>query len=174
LSAVELAVARTLTRGDLSHDPLVEAGADRIGALAFASPLGSALWRIKLGHDKANWFLAKELLRKRVRLTPADNRRTLDLVVERALREWFDPRCGTCGGKGHIAHENAVVHVCTSCNGSGLARQSDQGRINAIRVSPEEYSKRWERVFNELHRAIGDAYASAKRTVSNELERGGA
>lgn len=163
-------LAFAISSGDLTHNPLIETGADRIGALAFADPLGAALWRILVDHDRHAWIAARELLRKRIsnkRDSPEIYRRLCDT----ALCEWMLPGCKTCGGRRFKgAHGEAKV-ACTACDATGVGRHSDAERMRSMKLDKRAY-QRFEAKFALAHQKLSEADGRAGTEVANQLERG--
>lgn len=163
-------IAFTIASGDLTHSPLIETGADRMGALAFADPLGAALWRLLIDHDKHAWVAAREALRKKIsnrRDDPVIYRRLCDAV----LAEWMVPWCKKCGGRGSKGEHGEVKVACTACDATGVGRHSDADRMRVMGFNRGQLVK-WEGKFALAHRKLSEADSQTGREVANQLERG--
>jgi hypothetical protein len=163
-------MAMTIAHGDLRHNILRETGADRIGALGRADPLGAALWRVSDDHDHRSMIAATRMLAQQLRRS----RESLPILMRLAsavIREWLDNKCRKCKGRGFMMNEEQVVHVCTHCRGETIRRPSDAERCRALKIDRRAYPK-WERRFADAHAVVANANDAARRQVARQLERG--
>lgn len=155
MTTVEKSVARAVSTGNLRHNPLTTSSADVVGAMAFASNLGSHLWRVKWGGDKSSVRSTAVLLSKRLKRAGEKSRFIL-LLAQIALQEYVDTRCHHCGGTGHVTNTDRVVSSCTHCSGTGIAQISDQRRIRALRCDEASYEQRWKHRFAQAHSVLAE------------------
>lgn len=168
-------IASDLASGRLTHSPLVETGADRIGGLGLSDRLGAAIWRILAEHDvgatrEAVVLLAKMLAPRGARMGRARHRRLL-AVCWMAVQEKLADKCRKCSGRGFIFRGEGVQDACTACEGTRIGRHSDTERIKALGCTREEY-QRLGPVFAEAHATLGDAEVRVGRQLARQLERG--
>jgi hypothetical protein len=138
--------------------------------MAFADPLGEALWRLKFSNERAQWPIALARLSNRCKgiVHSRDIRRRLCSV---ALREWLDDNCHACGGRKFLmATDQTPLRVCAVCGGTGVRRYEDEWRMQQMGFTPEVYRK-WERRFGQVHDKIVAADARAWRDVAVQLGR---
>lgn len=106
-----------------------ESAVDRVAALAFGDRLAGLLWRLKYGLQREAFKPAVLLLArairararaKRWRAAPPD---IWQRIAARAITEWLEPPCETCGGRGIIGLERGTVRSvlshCDACRGTG-------------------------------------------------------
>lgn len=168
---LRLLIAHALNSHDLSPSDLRETDVDRLAALAFADPLGAALWRIKWGGDKNSLPRATALLVRNSRHVCSDRTMRHRLCVA-ALNEWLDERCRRCRGRGHLAATaTAPVRLCQPCGGTGKARRSDANRARGLGLELSVYRK-WERRFAAVQSIIVDAELRAFRDIRRQLKPG--
>lgn len=146
---------------------VVETALDRIRALAFADPLGGALWRLKLAHQADSYKTVVLLLTRRIR-KKHEAATLMQKVAEIALQEHLDPLCRACGGRGTKADENGVRRVCAACGGSGTRMWSEIARKRQLGVSARAYAK-LEGKFALAHEKLADADLAAGRDVAAQL-----
>jgi hypothetical protein len=163
-------LASDISAGRLTHNPLVETGADRIGALGRSDPLGAALWRILADHDRTAVKDAVSMMARRLKHAPKgrDVAHQLCWVV---LQEWLDDKCKKCKGRGLVYNAEGVADACTVCEGTRLRRYSDTERARAMGWGIDTYRK-WEATFAQAHAMLHDADAAVGRGVAYQLERG--
>lgn len=164
------AITFTISHGDLKHSPLVETGADRMGALGHSDPLGAAVWRVTDDHDAHALIAASVLLAKRIRR----GRESLPLLTRlcmAVLVEWLADKCRSCGGIGYVIAQAQVKRACTVCRGEGVRRHSDAERCRAMGFDRKIY-QRWESRFAAAHAALADANDRVQRDCRWQLERG--
>lgn len=164
------AMAATIAHGDLRHDVNRETGADRIGALGRADPLGAALWRVSDDHDARSMIAATRMLAKQI----ARGRESTTILVRLAaavIKEWLDNKCRKCKGRGFLMNHDKVTHVCTHCRGETIRRPSDAERCRSLKIDRRAYAK-WERRFADAHAVVATANDAARRDVARQLERG--
>jgi hypothetical protein len=164
-------VACTLASGDLNHNPLVESGADRIGALAAAPLLGSLLWRYKWANDQAAGIRAKEVLKAVMLGTKSDA--VVERICEIVVDEWVFDKCVACYGRGYSIMDGTPIAraACRVCNGSRVWRHSDAQRRLQLGPYRKLYAK-VEHHFGRAHAKIAATDWAAMRAVKRELERG--
>lgn len=164
------AMSATISRGDLKQSPLVETGADRMGALGRADSLGAALWRVIADLDVKALIQAAILLARRVR-RGRESWDTVQRMTGLVVREWLDSQCSKCGGRGYTVAESLAQHACTLCDGTGRRRHSDAERCRGMNMDRKTYAA-WEPRFAAAHAALADANVRVRRDVSRQLERG--
>lgn len=153
-----------------------ESAVDRVGALARATKLGSAMWRWKYALDASSQATAlSALLRKAQRRTKVYKHHKDFPILMRAcklvLSEWYTPNCRTCGGRGEFVDEEQKLRiVCQSCEGLGTHRFSDRERIAALKVSPESY-RVWADRIGQIWLCLAGADAGTSVVCRYQLER---
>lgn len=168
MANLRVMLARALNGSDLSHSDVHETALDRIAAFAFADPFGTALWRLKYAGEnevrpRCVFLLAKR--RRSVTDEPALRWRLCGIVID----EWLDDACDTCEGRRFLMATNAeVMRVCPACEGTGVKRHSDQGRMRTLKWDPKIYRK-WETRIALLHQSVADADARVWRQVAKQL-----
>lgn len=163
-------MAAAFNAGNLQDDPNRETALDRLGAIASADPLGESLWRLKYARERAQVPVAAGRLSNRLRqdVRSPGIRLRLAAVV---LSEWLDEACETCQGRRFIiATDDTPASVCTVCNGTGIARHSEQRRMRKMDFSLET-CRRWEGRFAAGHEQISRADARVWRAVALKLGR---
>jgi hypothetical protein len=124
---------------------------DRVGAHAWGSDLGRALWFWAVaGDERSAGSVFKHLLRKaRNRLGISKGHREnkiLELICVLVMYEWRYPGCLNCGGIGYVdgnfgASGSMARIICHSCSGSGKHRYEDVMRMEFLKVDMERYKK---------------------------------
>lgn len=169
---LRILVARALNSSDLSPSDLRETDVDRIGAVAFADPLGGALWALKWGGDARAYAKALDELTRRSRRVCLNLERRENLCRV-ALEEWLDDLCRRCGGRGtQVATTIAPARTCHVCEGSGKRQISEVWRARKLGLERNEYRK-WESRYDAVQRRIVDAEWRAWRDIARQLERRG-
>lgn len=162
-------VAAALSSSNLAVSDISETAIDRIAAMAFADPLGSALWRLRLGHNPQAFRQAHLILASRARRICPSLPLRLKLC-ETVLHEWLDQNCRTCGGRGYKPDAHGVKGLCPTCEGSRVRRYSDVWRMGQMGWNLATYRK-WERRFATLHERIAEADAEVYVEIARQLER---
>jgi hypothetical protein len=163
-------IAKTISKGDLRHNPLEESGADRMGALGMSDALGAAMLRATADHDGPSLIAAAALLAKRIR-KPGEQLSFLTHLCAAVVREWFFCQCTACAGRGYTMHEGRVKDVCKICRGERTRRHSDTERCRQLGIDRASY-RRWESRFAAAHEALANAVAQVGRDCARQLERG--
>ena len=166
-------LASDLASGNLTHSPLIETGADRIGALGLSDRLGAAMWRILAEHDvgatrEAIAILSKLLTRGRLGRKRSS---TLVKLCWVCVQERLADKCRRCHGRGFLIAEGDVRHACTACEGTRIGRHSDTERARRMGWTKEVYRK-WEPTFADAHRMLADSEVRVGRQLAKQLERG--
>lgn len=170
MSDLRILVAVALNASDLSASDLRETAIDRIGALAFADPLGARLWALKWANDASAFDRALGLLSQR------SKRAARDVIMRRklcrmAIEEWLYDLCLTCGGRGiRVATEFAPVRHCEACDGSGRRQPSELGRARALGLEVNAWRK-WEPNYGLVQRKLVDAEERAWLDIARQLGR---
>lgn len=147
-------------------EKLGEGDRDRIAALAGASHLGSALWRLKYSNDPAVYHRAILLLAKRMSWKRSD---VLQRLCELAIREWLLGMCMDCkGAKELIAGDLKVT--CPACKGVGVKRYSDRERERFMEIPARSWEK-WEKKYQAVQSAMTGEDIRVNTVVSIRLER---
>jgi hypothetical protein len=87
--------------------------------------------------------------------------------VSRALDEFYDQRCGGCGGVGHLM--TGSIKACPKCDGTGLKHLSQGERARAIGVTPEMLAKVWGRRIDKLAERIGEGWGNLPYQLRRQL-----
>ena len=155
-------LAIALSGASLAEDPNREVAVDRLRAHAHSDPLGGALWSLRWANNAQAYTEALDrLTAKMTRIFRRENRKIMRKVCQVVLNEWLRDVCANCGGRRYIqATTTAATHVCTVCEGTGLARISDQARMAKLGMSKGAYAH-WERYFWVAHQRIGEADTQA-------------
>lgn len=168
-------LASDLARGNLTHSPIHETAADRIGALGLSDRLGAAMWRVLAEHDasalKSAVFLLAKLVGKGKR-AGAGRRTLLINLCWLVVQERLADKCRRCQGRGFIYNAAGIADACVSCGGTRIGRHSDTERMRLLGWSKETYRK-WEAEFAHAHEKLANAEARVSRQISRQLERGG-
>ncbi len=165
-------VASDIAAGRLTHNPLIETSADRIGALARSDRLGAALWRILADHDEHCVREAIQLLVYRLRKMEKPKGRDLtQRLCWVVLQEWLANKCKKCHGRGLVYNTEGVASACSACGGTTLRHHSDTERARGLGVR-EETCVKWTPLFVKAHGMLSDAESRTGRGVAFQLERG--
>jgi len=166
---IEQKVAHTLSQGNLRHDPRGTTGADVVGALAFTEKMGSLLWRVLVGNDKAAVEpLARAVVDEIIR--PRDKFGFVLKLARIAVREYVDVRCISCGGRGTVANEAHVIRTCGKCEGSGNQRTQHARRVRELKCSEDAYTRIWESRFSEAFNVLRAADVGAAHNIRQNLK----
>jgi hypothetical protein len=96
------------------------------------------------------------------------DKRTLLLVCKRVVYESAFTFCKTCyGTKQFIA--DSKVHICESCNGTGLERHTDRERSKSLNMSEDNYQKYWAKHFNTVQAIYSSEWRSALHTAKLKI-----
>jgi hypothetical protein len=128
---LRILVAKALLAANQSDGWVTETHVDRVRALAGADPLGAALWRLKYAHDASSFRTAAFLLARRIR-RKHEAIGLMHRVAARALIEYLDGICRSCGGRGFVADAAGVRKTCGTCGGSGSVAPSEVRRMAAF------------------------------------------
>ena len=106
----------------------------RLHAFSKAPRLSTLLWRLKYGLDvsvleETASMIARELPARRFTMRP----RVKILSARKALLEWLNEKCETCGGRGSMQLADRTIN-CQQCGGLGLRRYSDEDRGRHARL----------------------------------------
>lgn len=159
-------VAAAINSSNLAPCDIRETNVDRIGALAFADPLGGALWAIKYAGEARAFKDVLDLLVRRSKRVCGDFK-----ICRTALVEWLDDLCNACGGRGSLlASDTAPVRQCETCHGSGKRKVSEVWRARELGLDREQYL-RCEPRYVAVQRKIVDAEVMAWHDVARQLGR---
>lgn len=165
-------LARALTSRDLGPAPARETHAERIGALAATSTLGSAVMRVRYSHDPAALRRLAPLLEAKASRRARSNDPTgiLGRLAARALAEWLDDRCEHCHGRTWVQRA-ARRTPCRACSATGARVPRDADRAAALGLPPEVYAKHWAKRLDALLAVLRGADADAAARLRSQLER---
>lgn len=138
--------------------------------MAFADPLGIALWRLKWAYDPGAYAESVTLLVQRSRKV-GEHHDDITRLCQTVLLEWMDENCNTCGGRGHMVHAGTphASHDCPTCGGTGMRRYSEAWRAHQMGVDGPTIRK-WDRKFAAVHRILTSASKSASYDIEKQLE----
>lgn len=172
MSTLRELLAHDISHGDMAQSDTEETGADRIGALARADPLGAALWRVTGNLDVGSFISARGYLVERLRAkNPKHATSTLMAVAQKAMEEWLACLCERCGGRKFVVDEDTAVRsTCPDCQGTGRGRHSDSDRMSALKLNNRGYANVVS-VFVQAHELLNAADSRVDRQVSYQLER---
>lgn len=172
MSTLRELLAHDISHGCMEQSDTEETGADRIGALARADPLGAALWRVTGNLDVGSFIAARGYLVERLFVkNPKHARATLAAVAQKTMEEWLACLCEACGGRKFVVDEETSVRsTCPECHGTGRGRHSDAERMSALRLNNRGYANVVQ-VFALAHDLLNAADARVDRQVSYQLER---
>ena len=162
--------AYTLANGVLTHNPNIETGADRMGAMAWGSRMGSLLWHYTWALDDRAGRDAKKLLKATVLGDKSDV--VIARICEIVVDEWSMTKCFTCYGRGYSVMDGTPIAkaACKSCNGSGTLRHSDAERKRHLGRYAKLYAK-IEHQFGRIHGILSNADYWIYRVSKQQLER---
>ena len=151
-----------------------ESPIDRVGALARATELGSALWRyLYAGEESAAGSVIKHLLRKAQRRTKVYKHHKdfglLHKTCVMLLHEMKNQNCRTCGGAGEMANDKLKV-VCHTCGGTGLHRYSDQERMHSLGIDSKKYVS-WQAAIGAVWICLSGAEGGTGAICREQLGR---
>lgn len=113
-----------------------------LGLAAIDNPIGvAALHVIDALQPQGYQDLIFQLSRKAGKQIKCD-KRVLLLVCKQVIHEAAFNFCPTCSGRKHAVIDNKV-HLCASCNGTGLKRHTDRERSKSLNMSEEEFVRYW-------------------------------
>jgi hypothetical protein len=172
MSTLRELLAHDISHGCMEQSDTEETGADRIGALARADPLGAALWRVTGNLDVGSFISARGYLVARLRdKFPKHSTSTLGAVAQKAMEEWLACLCEMCGGRKFVVDEETSVRsTCPECRGTGRGRHSDSARMAALKLNNRGYAN-VVLVFVQAHEFLNAADARVDRQVAYQLER---
>jgi hypothetical protein len=185
-------VATSLNSSHLETKPH-ESAIDRVGAHAWASDLGRALWywaiaegerRVRSVFDRREekrkaGAVLHHLLRKAMNRTGIRKAhkqyQTLERVCLMVMHEWRYPACQTCGGSGELEGKfsisgTSVKAICATCSGSGKQRYADAWRADYLKLDQSEYRK-WERHIARVAEILSAEDLDCVRVCRMQLER---
>jgi hypothetical protein len=105
--------------------------------------------------------------------------------AERVLHEWLSDRCVACGGSGKLERtesgswikprglmkRNAVMRVCSTCQGSRRAVPSHTARRKALGIEHQQYEvQNWAKHFNAAFTWLW-VWGRLRRPLTVQLER---
>ena len=162
-------VSYAIAKGNLSHNPLEETGADVIGALARVDPLGAALWRVVGQHDLGAFKRAIEILTEKLKPLGVSPR-LISKVCFAAIEEWMSVPCPTCLGRCFTVSPTGVRATCWDCKGNGRGTHSPEQRMSFLGVGRRAYAGLVV-AFEKAHVIINAADGRVNRQLSHQLER---
>lgn len=166
-----------LAQGAQADDKERESAHDRQMAFATASRLGIALQRLVVEDNKPRARVAAEELAEATKQANAYARahpeRVLLDLASIALKEWLQPNCGRCQGRGKVNPNHRRYGVqramidCPKCDGQGLHRFTFGERCKALgrRLSSSE-----EKRIDEMLRLIQKHDAFTGRVINRVLK----
>ena len=165
-------ISYSIGKGDLTQDPNEETGADRIGALACADPLGAALWRVLWRHDAGAFKEARSLLAIRLveRNKIGPRSPFLAALCHKAMEEWLVCICDECQGHKFVPSPEGVRATCPTCQGTGKGEHTPAERMRALHCGYREYAM-LASVFTAASSILTTADSKVGRQVSKQLER---
>lgn len=163
-------ISSTISRGDLSQNPISESGADRIAALGLVDPLGAALWRVLGHHDAHSLKEAARRLHDRLRWPDGADANVRAIVCLVSVEEFLSRLCGTCGGRKEMTTSDGVKVECHECHGTGVGSMDHNTRIKRLGVSKALYAKLVP-LFDKAHRALSDADSYLSDELAGKLGR---
>lgn len=172
MSRIRQHIAGALHATDLRMSPIEERAIDRIAALASVGNLGSAVLRLRYGHDASAYRQLRPVLvakAKRRANTPGDEA-ILDRLAHRVLQEWLDDQCEHCNGRTWI-QRGARRQPCRTCSATGHRIARDIDRAHALGISVEVYTKHWAARIERMLAVLRSADAQASTRLQIELER---
>lgn len=159
-------IGRAVDSSDLG-EKIGEGDRDRVAALAGASRLGSALWRLKYSNDPKVYKSAVLLLAKRMGWKNSD---MLQRICELAIREWLLGMCIECKGAREVIVGDLRI-TCPSCEGIGVKRYSDRERERFVGLEARSWD-RWVKKYEAVQAAMTGEDIRVNAIVSIKLERG--
>lgn len=177
-------IGSALNSGNLRADELHH-DIEIVAALAFASRLGSTLQALRsAGHNSelqnSIELLSNTLIRagRRKRIGIGQDRAAV--IAQQALLEWMIRICKACNGTGTKLQSYAPPtkfnvprrkqsDSCWHCNGTGLFMPSWKWRSQMMKLGPDESRDWWEKRIEFAKEIADDAYASARRKVTQQL-----
>lgn len=142
MNRVESAISAT-TSGNLTWEQWQHDCATALGLSGNKNPLGFAVVRY-LSDDpgsSATWGiilnLATTLIKRGHDAAKAND------AAWKAIDAWNNLRCNSCGGRGQLYAENAVVIICETCGGSGEKDKSNLSDIVRDGISALIEAERW-------------------------------
>lgn len=163
-------VISDIAKGNLRQNPNEETGADRIAALAWADPLGAALWRLIDDLDPHVYPKVVALLTRRMGRDREPLRLTRK-IAERAVFEYVNDKCPKCSGTGTLIASNGVADACTLCDSTGARRHTDASRARTTRLSRDACANLSGR-FDDAVDLLTQADSGTARRVIQKLGRG--
>ena len=122
--ALSKCLSSSLVWDDSDHEKAV----DKLTAFAYSERFATLLWRLKYANDHTvYWQVIEILVAIVIKTTRRIGRMIATKIAEQAIHEWLFAFCPSCLG----AKETMAGHlkiICPVCNGSGVARFSDQNR----------------------------------------------
>jgi len=154
-------ISRTLNSGLQDGPEDTERAVDRLRALSTAPRLATLLFRLFYDNDSTVLDQAIAEL-SRVAQKPSK-------LVEMALHEAMAPNCRRCNGARELIIGERRI-VCSSCEGTGLHRYTNNWRASYLRCSVSE-AKRHGAAMQHIHDVIGTYDRLCNAAMSFKLER---
>lgn len=172
MSRIRQHIAGALHANDLTMSPIEERAIDRIAALSQVGTLGSAVLRLRYGHDADAYRRLRPVIAKKARRqtnTP-ENDALLDRLAHLVLREWLDDRCQHCHGRTWV-QRGARRQACRPCGATGGRVVRDIDRALALQLPVDVYAKHWAKRVDRMLDVLRSADARAVARLQTELEK---
>ena len=172
MSRIRQHIAGALHATDLTMSPIEERAIDRIAALSQVGHLGSAVLRLRYGHDADAYRQLRPALvaKARRRVSTGGTDAILDRLAHRVLQEWLDDQCQHCNGRTWV-QRGARRQPCRTCSATGHRIARDIDRAQALGVSVDIYTRTWARHIERLLAVLRSTDAQAVARLQFELER---
>lgn len=97
---------------------------------------------------------------------------TMQRFVDRLIVEFcFPDKCRKCSGRGFLYKQHAVVHVCASCQGTGVRPSSGAVRARALNIAVDGYRRVWEPRFETMLDVMGEIVGRTVGGVKARMNR---
>jgi hypothetical protein len=158
----------------LGGDQNSERPVDRVGASAWAKPLGIALWKAKYQSAASAYRTAAALLAALYRdlVSRYEGDAVVRLIVDQCLYEFLCQNCEMCSGRREIVAEDLRV-VCMDCGGTGVQRHTDLSRARRMGMSLARLkNQRMQSNLRKLSEIISRHDLEVNYVMAHQLERG--
>lgn len=118
----------------LAWDENTEKAIDRVAASGKADPLGLLLWKARYMLESVAYAAAQQELLRIYRKRYRDNPTVSAAIVGQAMREYINPACRACQGRGEMRGGQRII-VCPACNGTKIHRYGDAERARLMAIS---------------------------------------
>jgi hypothetical protein len=139
-----------------------------LGISAINNPVGVSTLHLVDGLQHQSYQELIFKLSKQAGRSIKCDKRVVLLICKRVVYEDSFSFCKTCYGTKQFIAESKV-HICESCNGTGLERHTDRERSKSLNISEDIYLKFWAKHFNTVQAIYSSEWRSALHTAKYKI-----